>query len=247
MLRRAVALVVAFIAAFFALPAADASPLDATKQLLRCLYASPDHDLPTNHTAPERGSAAQRAETGVYAGQRAADRASYGALVRPDAPGTCGHTTYDEDALLEQVASAVGTTRGQVQAPKGDLSSFQPTGVAAKGLSPEIKGLSEAHLAGSGTTVLGRFEPGAGYIAKAQARDASYFDIGDAWYALTPAQRTAANNHFLDVIAERGERVLLSVPKGPATGTGALADELAYLTREKGYVWVNQWSLRPGG
>ena len=27
----------------------------------------------------------------------------------------------------------------------------------------------------------------------------------------------------------------------------ALADEIAYLTGEKRYVWVNQWSLRPGG
>jgi hypothetical protein len=50
MLRRTVALVVAFIAAFFALPAADASPPDATKQSLVCVYASPAHDLPINHT-----------------------------------------------------------------------------------------------------------------------------------------------------------------------------------------------------
>jgi len=41
--------------------------------------------------------------------------------------------------------------------------------------------------------------------------------------------------------------VLLSTPKGEIGGTGALADEIAYLTGEKGYVWVNQWSLRPGG
>jgi hypothetical protein len=114
-------------------------------------------------------------------------------------------------------------------------------------LSPEVTALSEAHLTDSGTTVLGRFAPGGGYIAKAQATGASYFDIGDAWDALTPAERTAANDHFLDVIAERGDRVLLSTPKGQIGGSGALADEIAYLTQEKSYVWVNQWSLRPGG
>lgn len=115
---------------------------------------------------------------------------------------------------------------------------------AAEGLSPEIDALSEAHVTDSGTTVLGRFLV---YIAKAQSLGASYFDIGDAWNSLSPAEQTAANNHFLDVIAGRGDRVLLSVPKGEVPTTGPLADEIAYLTDEKGYVWVNQWSLRPGG
>jgi RHS repeat-associated protein len=131
-----------------------------------------------------------------------------------------------------------------VAGPAGDFASVE---TAAEGLSSDITAVSEAHLTDSGSTVLGRFEPGGGYIAKAQATGASYFDIGDAWDALTPAERTAANNHFLDVIAERGDRVLLSTPKGEIGGTGALADEIAYLTGEKGYVWVNQWSLRPGG
>lgn len=102
--------------------------------------------------------------------------------------------------------------------------------------------LSDGH--DRGTTVLGRFP---GYITKAQARGASYLDIGDAWNALSPAERTAAKNHFLDVIASRGDRVLLSVPKGEVPDTGPLADEVAYLTGDKGYIWVNQWSLRPGG
>ena len=86
-----------------------------------------------------------------------------------------------------------------------------------------------------------------GYITKANSRGASYFDIGDTWNTLTPAQRTAANNHFLDVISARGDRVLLSTPKTQIQAGTALADEIAYLTGEKRYVWVNQWSLRPGG
>lgn len=113
MLRRTV-LVVAFIAAFFALPAADASPPDATKQSLGCVYASPAHDLPTNHTAPDHGPSAQRVEAVVSTGQRAADRASHGPLVRLDALGTCDNTTYDSTAQLVQVDNP-GTPTAQLQ------------------------------------------------------------------------------------------------------------------------------------
>jgi hypothetical protein len=45
-------------------------------------------------------------------------------------------------------------------------------------------------------------------------------------------ERTAANNHFLDVIAARGDRVVLSVSKAEVPGAGPLADEIAYLTGE---------------
>ena len=112
-------------------------------------------------------------------------------------------------------------------------------------MSPELRALSEAHITTSGDTVLGRFP---GYIAKAEARGASHFDIGSAWNSLSVDERSAANNHFLDVIAERGDRVLLSLTKGEIPETGSsLSDEIRYLTSEKGYRWVNQWSLRPGG
>ncbi|MCP4305767.1 MAG: hypothetical protein GY788_13030, partial [bacterium] len=114
----------------------------------------------------------------------------------------------------------------------------------AGGLSDDVLRLAESNVTSSGETVLGSVP---GYITKAKSRGASYFDIGDTWNALTPAQRTAANNHFLDVIAARGDRVLLSTSKTQIQAGTSLADEVAYLTGEKGYVWVNQWSLRPGG
>jgi hypothetical protein len=94
-------------------------------------------------------------------------------------------------------------------------------------------------------TVLGRYKDQPNYIDKANARRASYFDIGDAWKSLSETQRTAANDHFLDVIAGRGDRVLLSTPKYDIPSGTSLAHEIQYLTQEKGYVWVNQWSLRP--
>jgi hypothetical protein len=114
----------------------------------------------------------------------------------------------------------------------------------AGGLSDEVRRLAEANITDSGDTVLGSYP---GYITKANSQGASFFDIGDAWNALTPAERTAANNHFLDVIAGRGDRVLLSTSKTEIQAGTALADEIAYLTGQKGYVWVNQWSLKPGG
>jgi hypothetical protein len=131
-LRRTVALVVAFIAAFFALPAANASPPDATKQPLVCVYASPAHDLPISHTAPDHGPSAQRAEAVVSTGHRAADRASHGVLVRPDAPGTCGHTAYDSTAQLVQVDNPGTTTPQHVGATARDLASLQRSYVAAE-------------------------------------------------------------------------------------------------------------------
>ena len=95
--------------------------------------------------------------------------------------------------------------------------------------------------------VLGSLAGSPNYIDKAQVLTASYFDIGDAWDALSPAERTAANNYFLDQIAARGDRVLLSTPKLQIQSGTALSNEIQYLTQQQGYVWVNQWSLRPGG
>jgi len=42
-------------------------------------------------------------------------------------------------------------------------------------------------------------------------------------------------------------QLLAVVPKGQIQSGTALADEVAYLTKQLGYKWVNQWSLRPGG
>jgi hypothetical protein len=113
------------------------------------------------------------------------------------------------------------------------------------GLLPDnIKALSEANITDSGDTVLGHFP---GYIDKAKARGASYFDIGDAWNRLTPEQGWAADTNFLDQVASRGDRVLLSLPKNQIRPGSYLEREIDHLTRYRGYVWVNQWSLGPRG
>jgi len=108
-------------------------------------------------------------------------------------------------------------------------------------LSKNIQNLAESHITGSGKTVLGHFP---GYIDKAKARGASYFDIGDAWNSLDDAQRWGANRHFLDKIADAGDDVLLSLPKKDIRPGSWLAEEVKYLTDQKGYKWVNQWALK---
>jgi hypothetical protein len=114
----------------------------------------------------------------------------------------------------------------------------------ADGLSPEVKSLSEAHLTNSGDTVLGSYPS---YIGKANARGASYFDIENKWNALRSSERAAANNHFLDIISARGDRVLLSTPKSKIRAGTQLSNEVKYLQTQKVYRWINQWSLRSGG
>jgi hypothetical protein len=186
------------------------------------------------------------------------------------AAGAVGDAVLDDPTLLIPIGGAVrglaGGTRALIQGGKGarlirgadsaEEAARIRAGIvnrlrserrrladdAAEGLSPRVKQLAEANLTGSGDTVLGHFP---GYVEKARRQGASYFDIGDAWNGLTAAQRTAANQHFLDRIAASGDRVVLSVPKTKVRPGSALADEIRYLTREKGYRWVNQWSLRP--
>lgn len=107
--------------------------------------------------------------------------------------------------------------------------------------------LSEANINKSGKTVLGHFESygkSPGYIDKAKARGASYFDLGKTWDKLSESERKAANMHFLDKISKQGDQVLLSVPKTKIRSGSILSEEIKYLIKEKGYVWINQWSLK---
>ena len=108
-------------------------------------------------------------------------------------------------------------------------------------LPQEIRRLAEGNITDTGET-MGHFP---GYITKANSRGASYFDIGDAWNHLNDEQRWAANRHFLDTIAARGDQVNLSLPKQQIRPGSWLEKETKYLIETKGYVWVNQWTLRP--
>jgi hypothetical protein len=109
-----------------------------------------------------------------------------------------------------------------------------------KAPSKALTALAESNITNSGKTVLGHFP---GYIDKAKAKGASFFDIGKAWDLLTDAERSAANTHFLEKIAAKGDQVLLSLPKSQIREGSSLADEVEYLIKEKGYRWINQWTL----
>jgi hypothetical protein len=108
-------------------------------------------------------------------------------------------------------------------------------------LTEEIIKLAEQHISNSGKTVLGSFPD---YITKAKNMQASYFDIGDTWNSLTDAQKWAANKHFLDKIALKGDQILLSIEKSKINPGSYLETEIEYLIEQKGYRWINQWSLK---
>ena len=103
----------------------------------------------------------------------------------------------------------------------------------------------DANISRSGETVLGHWDDE--YVAMAQGRGASYFDLGsETWEALSDAERLAANQYFLEVIAENGDTVLLSTSKANIRIPSALADEVNYLIKELGYTWYDQLTLLPG-
>ncbi|WP_255801408.1 endonuclease [Mycobacteroides abscessus] len=114
-------------------------------------------------------------------------------------------------------------------------------------MSPELRGLAEQHLTGSGETVLGPFKPetgGPSYIEVAKQHGASYFDIGEAWNSATPTQQLAANQHVLDTAIANRDTIKLSVPFyeiRPDTYTGA---ELRYI-QEHGYQRINDTTFAP--
>ncbi len=59
---------------------------------------------------------------------------------------------------------------------------------------------------------------------------------------LPPAQRWAANGHFLDLIIAKGDKVILTVARDKIKATSDLAKEVRYLIR-KGYHWVDEFTL----
>ncbi len=102
----------------------------------------------------------------------------------------------------------------------------------------------------SGLTVLGhmtdvtnpKFES---YIDKALRKKASYFSIGDMWGSVEKQGNPwILNEKFLDLVADRGDRIILNVTKQNIRSGSYLEDEIRYLTTKKGYKWVNQWSLK---
>ena len=73
--------------------------------------------------------------------------------------------------------------------------------------------------------------------------NASYFDVGNTWELMSKEERWSANTRFLDIIADKGDQVYLSVSRQNIRSGSYLVDEINYLIKEKGYQWINQWSL----
>jgi hypothetical protein len=114
-------------------------------------------------------------------------------------------------------------------------------------MSPELRALSEQHFNGSGRAVIGPFAPPGGglpYIQVAQDLKASYFDIEDAWAAATPAERLAANQHFLDLAIAGRDTITLSVPFGKIREDSFTGAEIRYL-QSHGYEGVGPNTLVP--
>ena len=177
--------------------------------------------------APQAARVALRNGTRAYQGAKAALQTGWKQLIDWRTARRAVDGKLDE--ALEQLGKTADNTLKEV------ADDF------AKPVTVEgIANLAEANITNSGKTVLGHFP---GYINKAKARGASYFDIGDAWDSLTDAQRWAANKHFLDKIADAGDQVLLSLPKGQIREGSFLVKEIEYLINKKGYRWINQWAL----
>jgi hypothetical protein len=170
-----------------------------------------------------------------------------------------GWTWFGVQGLFWEAAEAAipGTTDelwgvmmgAQVASEMAPLAEGAVAQVAAKAGSlrnaSRLNKLATQHETDTGITVLGHYDRATGgYIAKAQRLGASYFDIGDAWDTLTPAQRKAANLRFLNDSIAKGDDILLSTPKGEVRPGSALRTELEHLLSQ-GYAWVNQWKLKP--
>ncbi|TAM62943.1 hypothetical protein [Mycobacterium sp.] len=114
-------------------------------------------------------------------------------------------------------------------------------------MPPELRAMSEAHLTGSGETVLGPYKNpfgGPSYIDLAQQRGASYFDIGDAWNSSTPVEQLAANQHVLDIAIANRDTIRLSTSIDSVLDNTYTAAELKYLM-EHGYQAADGYTLVP--
>ncbi|OBE93901.1 hypothetical protein [Mycobacterium sp. 852002-10029_SCH5224772] len=114
-------------------------------------------------------------------------------------------------------------------------------------MTPELRAMSEAHLTGSGETVLGPFRPpggGPSYLQVADDRGASYFSLGDAWNSFTPTEQLAANQHVLDIAIANRDKITLSVPFHRVAPDTYTAAELRYLEAH-GYRRIGENMLMP--
>ncbi|MFT3874093.1 MAG: hypothetical protein QM714_15860 [Nocardioides sp.] len=138
MVKWVVGVVVAIVAALFAVPAPAGADL-STATVTTYIYDAPVYDKLENCTAAERGPPGAGE---INATHDVADLRSRGTSARADRPATPATTTYDYPTTLVQVASATTTTGSQLAATNGDPSSRRWSRVAANALPTLPKALS---------------------------------------------------------------------------------------------------------
>jgi len=159
-----------------------------------------------------------------------------------------GATAAQNNATTNQIITAALNPKSVAT----DLTIGATIGVITKTLTTkptpsrpvdDVIRRADAHLTGSGETVLGHYADD--YIGLAQQRGASYFDIGDARGGLSDAQRWVANRRVLDAAVANGDRITLATARANIRYPSALADEIQYLT-SNGYTWLDDVTLVPG-
>lgn len=148
------------------------------------------------------------------------------------------------DQNIEPTSAAINAGLGCVssQVIGGSLSQTSRV-VTIDGLPDKVIDRTDANLADTGETVLGHYSDG--YIDLAQERGSTYFDIGDAWYTLSSAQRWSANKRILDTAVATGDQVVLATSRTAIRTGSTLSIEIAYL-RANGFVWVEERLMEPG-
>lgn len=195
-MKSLVALLLAFVACMFGLPAAGAAPPVPTPAPV-IAYDTTRELVESAHTVSERGP---RAHADGLTAYDAADRWSRGASRRQRDVAASRTYTYNHLVSLAQVAPATSTTQEHAQADGGDLSTPASRGVAAKtGMSAYGVAVSGGKHAGFLKNHLGRSTPEiergiasiekqiAGHQAKVQNPAAHI----DDWASLDPRQQQA--------------------------------------------------------
>ena len=111
-----------------------------------------------------------------------------------------------------------------------------------RNLSKQVKKLAEANITNTGTTSLGTYPS---YLEKPAKLRTSHFNIGSIWDTMTIYHRWKANRHFLNKIAKRKDRIILSIPDNTFNLHSWLAEELKYMTQKNNHIYNDPETLVP--
>ena len=154
-----------------------------------------------------------------------------------------------DDPVLNATDEVEGGNPTAVEQP-ADTPRFDPASDPLEVLTPEQVVLAEQNYVNSGRFVIGPFEPrggGPSYIEVADDSGSSYFDVGDEWNSMTPAQQAASNQHALDLAIVNHDVVTLSAPRDVVSRFHpSTAAEIDYLLAN-GYEWLDSSTLVPKG